>query len=79
MGLRLPSSLVRMSVTPASSRMARGTAPAITPVPGAAGQLTSLTYAPDGFSTILEAPNSTSISWGMVPFWRGTSTMLRRA
>ena len=68
MGLRLPSSLVRMSVTPASSRMARGTAPAITPVPGAAG-----------FSTILEAPNSTSISWGMVPFWRGTSTMLRRA
>src|SRR5438105_3220553 len=68
MGLLVPSDLVRMSFTPASSMTARMLPPEITPVPGAAG-----------LSSTLAAPALKWTSCGIVVPTMGTVTMLRLA
>src|ERR1700730_6265859 len=67
-GLLVPSDLVRMSLTPASSMTARMLPPEITPVPGEAG-----------LSSTLAAPDLKLTSCGMVVPTMGTVTMLRLA
>src|SRR5690606_31411308 len=67
-GLSLPSDFARMSWMPAASTTARTPAPAITPVPGAAG-----------LSSTRAAPNLTSTSCGMVRPASGTRIMFFRA
>ena len=54
-GFELPRTFVKISRIPTAVTTARTLAPAMTPVPGAAG-----------FSITLAAPNFATVSWGMV-------------